>query len=90
MPACDRPIACSFSFRNTVKYTLSDPIDKDEERRWREWVDQRFVKLVTANIYRSWREAWQTFGYITTEGEEVVRVGACRVGLLAAAVGMLR
>ncbi len=26
----------------------------EEEERWRRWVDERFVKVITANIYRSW------------------------------------
>ncbi len=26
----------------------------EEEARWRRWVDERLVKTVTANIYRSW------------------------------------
>jgi hypothetical protein len=25
-----------------------------EEARWRKWVDERFVKVLTANIYRTW------------------------------------
>ncbi len=25
----------------------------EEEERWRRWVDERFVKVITANIYRS-------------------------------------
>eukprot|EP00877_Chromochloris_zofingiensis_P002732 jgi/Chrzof1/1245/Cz01g46050.t1 len=27
---------------------------EEEERRWRKWVDERLVKVITANIYRSW------------------------------------
>ena len=26
----------------------------EEEVKWRKWVDDRFVKVLTANIYRSW------------------------------------
>jgi microsomal prostaglandin-E synthase 2 len=26
----------------------------EEEAKWRKWVDERLVKVVTANIYRSW------------------------------------
>ena len=26
----------------------------EDETRWRKWVDERLVKVVTANIYRSW------------------------------------
>ena len=26
----------------------------EEETRWRKWVDERLVKVLTANIYRNW------------------------------------
>ncbi len=26
----------------------------EEEEKWRRWVDDRFVKVITANIYRNW------------------------------------
>lgn len=42
--------------------------DGDEETKWRRWVDQKYVRLVTVNIYRTVGEAWQTFNYITTRG----------------------
>ena len=29
-------------------------VSPEDELRWRKWVDERFVKLLTANIYRSW------------------------------------
>jgi microsomal prostaglandin-E synthase 2 len=38
-----------------------------DEARWRRWADERLVKTITANIYRSWDESWQTFSYITRE-----------------------
>jgi microsomal prostaglandin-E synthase 2 len=25
-----------------------------DEEQWRKWVDERFVKVLTANIYRTW------------------------------------
>ena len=37
--------------------------------RWREWVDERLVKVVTVNIYRNWAETFQTFDYITETGK---------------------
>eukprot|EP01026_Neomeris_dumetosa_P052324 TRINITY_DN4626_c0_g1_i4.p3 TRINITY_DN4626_c0_g1~~TRINITY_DN4626_c0_g1_i4.p3 ORF type:complete len:359 (-),score=74.18 TRINITY_DN4626_c0_g1_i4:123-1199(-) len=40
----------------------------EEVRRWREWVDTRFVRIITANIYRTVGESWQTFSYITESG----------------------
>lgn len=57
-----------FSLRHTVKHTLTETMSTPEEREWREWVDKVFVRHITANIYRNWKESWQTFGYITTEG----------------------
>lgn len=39
----------------------------EEEAKWRRWVDDKFVKVVTANIYRNWDESWRTFGYLTSE-----------------------
>ena len=29
-------------------------VSAEEETKWRKWVDERFVKVITANIYRSW------------------------------------
>jgi len=39
-----------------------------EEKEWREWVNQRLVRIITANIYRSLGESWQTFDYIVEHG----------------------
>jgi len=41
---------------------------EEEEIRWRRWVDKRFVQIITVNIYRTLRESWQTFDYITEHG----------------------
>lgn len=40
----------------------------DEEATWRRWVDERFVRTITVNIYRTAGETWQTFDYITHNG----------------------
>jgi len=32
------------------------------------WVDDRFVHVVTPNIYRTWTEAFASFDYITNRG----------------------
>lgn len=40
---------------------------EEEERLWRRWVDERFVKVLTTNIYRNWDESWSTFRYLTDE-----------------------
>lgn len=29
-------------------------VSLEEETKWRKWVDERLVKIITANIYRSW------------------------------------
>ncbi|KAG2450408.1 hypothetical protein HYH02_004910 [Chlamydomonas schloesseri] len=38
-----------------------------EEVRWRKWVDEKLVKILTANIYRNWDESVETFKYITDQ-----------------------
>ncbi|GIL92120.1 hypothetical protein Vretimale_14928 [Volvox reticuliferus] len=38
-----------------------------EEVRWRKWVDDKLVKVLTANIYRNWDESVETFKYITEQ-----------------------
>ncbi|CAD7704328.1 unnamed protein product, partial [Ostreobium quekettii] len=44
------------------------PASTEEEAKWRKWVDDRLMKIITANIYRSWGESWKTFDYITDHG----------------------
>lgn len=39
-----------------------------EETVWREWINGRFVHIVTANIYNTWGESVQTFDYLLTHG----------------------
>ena len=41
---------------------------EQEEERWRRWVDQTLVRVITVNIYRNMRESWQTFNYIAEQG----------------------
>ncbi len=41
---------------------------RQEEARWRRWVDERFVRLITVNIYRSATESFQMFEYIADTG----------------------
>uniref|UniRef100_A0A2P2JTB2 Prostaglandin E synthase 2 n=1 Tax=Rhizophora mucronata TaxID=61149 RepID=A0A2P2JTB2_RHIMU len=40
----------------------------DEETKWRRWVDDRLVHILSPNIYRNGSEALESFGYITTHG----------------------
>ena len=42
---------------------------EEEEQQWRRWVDERLVRLLTVNIYRSWGESFQTFEYIADTGK---------------------
>ena len=42
---------------------------EEDEQRWRRWVDERLVRLLTVNIYRSWGESFQTFEYIAETGK---------------------
>ncbi|EFJ44640.1 hypothetical protein VOLCADRAFT_82699 [Volvox carteri f. nagariensis] len=39
----------------------------EEEVLWRKWVDEKLVKVLTANIYRNWDESVETFKYITEQ-----------------------
>ena len=40
----------------------------EKELKWMSWVDDRFVHVVTPNIYRTWTEAFASFDYITNRG----------------------
>lgn len=40
-----------------------------EERKWREWVDDHFIHLISPNIYRSLTESFQTFEWFSHYGE---------------------
>ncbi|KAJ4831406.1 hypothetical protein Tsubulata_048557 [Turnera subulata] len=42
--------------------------DADEESKWRGWVDNHLVHVLSPNIYRSPSEALESFDYITTHG----------------------
>ncbi|KAK3269432.1 hypothetical protein CYMTET_22126 [Cymbomonas tetramitiformis] len=41
----------------------------EEEEKWRSWVDDRFVHVLTPNLYRTVEETWQAFDYITQTGK---------------------
>lgn len=49
----DAEIARANSKKEGVKKVEKTMTD-EEELEWRKWVDDRFVKIITANIYRSW------------------------------------
>ncbi|XP_051150827.1 uncharacterized protein LOC127265170 [Andrographis paniculata] len=42
--------------------------EDEEERKWRGWVDNHLVHLLSPNIYRSTSEALESFDYITSNG----------------------
>ncbi|GAU24970.1 hypothetical protein TSUD_312050 [Trifolium subterraneum] len=43
-------------------------LNADEEKKWREWVDNHLVHVLSPNIYRTVSEALESFDYITTKG----------------------
>ncbi|KAL6770622.1 TEF18 [Auxenochlorella protothecoides x Auxenochlorella symbiontica] len=65
-----------------------------DEETWRRWVDSRFVRVITVNIYRNARESWQTFDYIAEHGNfgwvqrEAARVAGA--GMMWALSGRLK
>lgn len=42
--------------------------DVDEEIKWRRWVDNHLVHVLSPNIYRNTSEALESFDYITSNG----------------------
>eukprot|EP00271_Cylindrocystis_brebissonii_P009178 TRINITY_DN23859_c0_g1_i1.p1 TRINITY_DN23859_c0_g1~~TRINITY_DN23859_c0_g1_i1.p1 ORF type:complete len:255 (+),score=76.01 TRINITY_DN23859_c0_g1_i1:2-766(+) len=50
------------------KANAGGPAGDDEEARWRKWVDEHLVHLLSPNIYRTPAEALEAFDYITTSG----------------------
>ncbi|KAI3460417.1 hypothetical protein Pfo_017080 [Paulownia fortunei] len=47
----------------------SDSVGEDgEEKKWRGWVDNHLVHILSPNIYRSTSEALESFDYITSHG----------------------
>lgn len=43
--------------------------DEAEQQKWRKWVDEKWVRVVTVNIYRTVGESLQTFDYMTGLGK---------------------
>ncbi|KAL2457816.1 Glutathione S-transferase family protein [Forsythia ovata] len=43
-------------------------LEDDEENKWRGWVDNHLVHILSPNIYRSTSEALESFDYITSHG----------------------
>ncbi|XP_052180752.1 uncharacterized protein LOC127793957 [Diospyros lotus] len=42
--------------------------DDNEEKKWRRWVDNHLVHVLSPNIYRNTSEALESFDYITSNG----------------------
>ncbi|CAJ2641934.1 unnamed protein product [Trifolium pratense] len=42
--------------------------EEDEETKWRRWVDNHLVHVLSPNIYRNTSEALESFDYITSNG----------------------
>ncbi|KAA8542828.1 hypothetical protein F0562_023980 [Nyssa sinensis] len=42
--------------------------DDNEEKKWRQWVDNHLVHILSPNIYRNTSEALESFDYITSNG----------------------
>jgi microsomal prostaglandin-E synthase 2 len=40
-------------------------LDAEEEKKWRTWVYDRLVHVLTPNLYRSFGESWRSFDYLT-------------------------
>ena len=51
-----------------AKYERIDP-PLAQERRWRRWVDESFVHVISPNIYRTYNEALDSFNYFSEVGE---------------------
>ncbi|OMO99813.1 hypothetical protein CCACVL1_03613 [Corchorus capsularis] len=48
--------------------TSKSGADEDEETKWRRWVDNHLVHVLSPNIYRNTSEALESFDYITSNG----------------------
>ncbi|CAI9101675.1 OLC1v1039053C1 [Oldenlandia corymbosa var. corymbosa] len=46
----------------------SSPEADEEEKKWRGWVDNHLVHILSPNIYRNTSEALESFDYITSHG----------------------
>ena len=63
VPGC----TCRFAKSGTAP-NAAVTLAAEEEQKWRDWVDQKFVKLLTANIYINWEQSSQSMRYITESG----------------------
>uniref|UniRef100_A0A2P2KGZ0 Prostaglandin E synthase 2 n=1 Tax=Rhizophora mucronata TaxID=61149 RepID=A0A2P2KGZ0_RHIMU len=54
------------SKKKTIDAASDDVVD--EEKKWRRWVDNHLVHVLSPNIYRNTSEALESFDYITSHG----------------------
>ncbi|KAI3816225.1 hypothetical protein L1987_15917 [Smallanthus sonchifolius] len=56
--------------RNKLSINKSNSLvdNDDEEKKWRQWVDDHLVHMLSPNIYRNTSEALESFDYITSNG----------------------
>ncbi|XP_062027888.1 uncharacterized protein LOC133743850 [Rosa rugosa] len=50
------------------RVAVSTSEEDDEEKKWRKWVDNHLVHMLSPNIYRNTSEALESFDYITSNG----------------------
>lgn len=62
-------LAARHRFWSSKKASSEPTAATAEEAQWRAWVDTTFVKLLTANIYSTWTQSFQTMKYITESGQ---------------------
>ena len=67
-PWSSRSKADSADAQSEATASTSQSSQHEEEAYWRQWVDQRLVKVITVNIYGTAKEAFQTFDYISATG----------------------
>ncbi|XP_047179561.1 prostaglandin E synthase 2-like [Vigna umbellata] len=48
---------------------IPESTSEDEETKWRRWVDNHLVHVLSPNIYRNTTEALESFEYITSNGK---------------------
>lgn len=44
-------------------------VDRKAEREWRSWVDEKFVHVISPNVYRTLNEAFEAFRWFDKAGE---------------------
>jgi len=65
-PAGDRQVNGSDAIVDAVALAIGLPAPTIDEQRWRDFVNNRLVKLLPPNIYRTPSEALQAFDYISS------------------------